>query len=430
MLHIVLMILKIIGIILLVLIGLILLLLACVLFVPVRYGAYVKYDQIKGSQDIKVKVTYLLHIVTANFYIKDKKLVKELRLFGIKTGFLDKNDKNNGDKNNRKRDKKADRNDKNSQIGNDNNIGITKAESGQATEEKKEDLFDEIDVKKTNSFINRTKRRLKRRLYKRKKAKEAKQQSHTEEDDYLGIYETERDLRDLDNVEVIESNFFKNSELAEKNKQKNKEKGTLDDTKEADTEKTTKNSDLAKSDNADENIGNSDTDHEEFVEEEKKNLFSFIKFKITEIFRKIKYQITKICGTIRKVFENIRKLCSRASDIRDMINDENNRLAFTFVKGEAVKVIRHIRPRTIKGYIKFGLDDPYNTGRILGIIYAFLRRRTKKFEIIPDFDNKVIETDMQVKGRIQVYYLLIIAYRIYKNENFKKALAGRRRKNG
>lgn len=63
MLNILLLILKILGIILAVLVGVILLLLAVVLFVPVRYTVDAKYYD--NVPDIRVRITWLLHLVRA-----------------------------------------------------------------------------------------------------------------------------------------------------------------------------------------------------------------------------------------------------------------------------------------------------------------------------------------------------------------------------
>lgn len=388
MLHILLTILKIIGIILLVVLSLILIICACILFVPVRYGAYIRH---KDSPELRVKVTYLLHAVSLQIIFRDKKLCKELRIFGFKTHFLDeKNKKSKKDKD---------------KISDERSERSKNAISDDNGNQNESDIFDEVDVKKHNSFLNKMRRKWKRKQRKKAMQKQAKKAAKTsgnpEEDDYLGIFETERDTRDLDNVEVIESNFFQNAKrTADIN-----DNGTVALT--ADREETTEDTK--------ENAG--------------KSIFSKIKFKIHQIIHKIKYQIVKICGTIKDVFEKIRTVRSKMADIRGMIEDEDNRLAFVFVKGQALKVLRHIRPRRIQGYIRFGFDDPYQTGRILGLIYAVLRRKPKRFGITPDFEQKILETDMQIKGRVQVYYLLIVAYRIYKNENFKKAFE-RRRKNG
>lgn len=80
MLHILLLILKIIGIILAVILGILVLLVCIVLFVPVRYEAdgvcKGDFDSLKG----KIKVTWLFHLVRADIYYKEKKLKWRVRI--------------------------------------------------------------------------------------------------------------------------------------------------------------------------------------------------------------------------------------------------------------------------------------------------------------------------------------------------------------
>ena len=98
MLHILLTVLKIIGIILLVIIGLILLIAACLLFVPFRYGAFVKCDESNRYQpEAKVSVTYLLRIVSVSLIYREKNLKKEIRLFGFLLNGFGKKKKKDGD---------------------------------------------------------------------------------------------------------------------------------------------------------------------------------------------------------------------------------------------------------------------------------------------------------------------------------------------
>lgn len=84
MLHILLLILKIIGIILAVILGILVLLVCIVIFSPVRYEISGKYqgslDTLKG----KVKVTWLFHLVQADIYYKENVLKWRLRVAWIK----------------------------------------------------------------------------------------------------------------------------------------------------------------------------------------------------------------------------------------------------------------------------------------------------------------------------------------------------------
>ena len=320
MLHILLTILKVIGIIILVLISLIILIIAAILFVPIRYSIDAIYDRKVKNLDFKIKITYLLHLISVKYIYKDDGL--SIKIFGIKTHFFDKETK--------------------------------------AMEEK-------IN-KETKMF--------------EKMSSEIKDNMTEMPDVYeqLKKIDEERD-RLAENVNKKEENIENNN-------------------KDNDTEENT----------------------EEFIKVEKQNIFSRIYSKIKAIIIKIKYRFIKFCDTIKKI-------CKNVNDLKEFISDDNTKEAFGFLKKEALILLKHIRPRRIKGYVHFGFDDPSYTGNLLGLIYMILRGSPKEFRINPDFENKVFDGEIHAKGRVQCYLLLIIGIRLYKNDNLKLLLE-RRRTNG
>lgn len=84
MLHILLFILKIIGIILAVILGIVILLISIVLFVPVRYELSGKCDGRLDTLKGKVTVTWLLHLIRLDAYYKNSRLKWRLRIAWIK----------------------------------------------------------------------------------------------------------------------------------------------------------------------------------------------------------------------------------------------------------------------------------------------------------------------------------------------------------
>lgn len=86
MLSVILTILKIIGIILLVILGLVLTALLIVLFVPVRYkaeGIFARTDE-GFKEEMQVRVTWLMHILSVTFNLKDMEPELAIRVFGRK----------------------------------------------------------------------------------------------------------------------------------------------------------------------------------------------------------------------------------------------------------------------------------------------------------------------------------------------------------
>lgn len=320
MLHILLTILKVIGIIILVLISLVILIIAAILFVPIRYSIDAIYDRKVKNLDFKINITYLLHLISVKYIYKDYGL--SIKIFGIKTHFFDKETK--------------------------------------AMEEK----------------IN-------------KETKMFEKMSSEIKDNMTEMPEAYKQLKKIDEErDRLAENVNKTEENIENNNKDN------------DTEENT----------------------EEFIKVEKQNIFSRIYSKIKAIIIKIKYRFIKFCDTIKKI-------CKNVNDLKEFISDDNTKEAFGFLKEEALLLLKHIRPRSIKGYVHFGFDNPSYTGNLLGLIYMILRGSPKEFRINPDFENKVFDGEIHAKGRVQCYLLLIIGIRLYKNDNLKLLLE-RRRTNG
>ena len=86
MLHILILILKIIGIIIAVILGILLLLIAIFLFAPVHYEVQGRCDGDLGSLKGKVQITWLLRLIRADILYKNGKMKWRLRLAWIKRG--------------------------------------------------------------------------------------------------------------------------------------------------------------------------------------------------------------------------------------------------------------------------------------------------------------------------------------------------------
>lgn len=79
-----------------------------------------------------------------------------------------------------------------------------------------------------------------------------------------------------------------------------------------------------------------------------------------------------------------------------------------YIKG----ALKHILPRKVRGYIHYGFDEPYKTGQITGYLSLMPFMYQKHLLVQPDFYNKIIEANLQLKGKIRIGYLIRIALNI------------------
>ncbi|MBQ8412689.1 MAG: hypothetical protein IJX12_03665 [Lachnospiraceae bacterium] len=92
-----------------------------------------------------------------------------------------------------------------------------------------------------------------------------------------------------------------------------------------------------------------------------------------------------------------------------------------YLKKYLVSIVKHIAPRKIKGYIKYGFDEPYKTGQITGYISMIPLAYQKNLVWEPDFYNKVMVCDLHLSGKIRIGYIARIVLNINIWKTIKRA---------
>ena len=103
-----------------------------------------------------------------------------------------------------------------------------------------------------------------------------------------------------------------------------------------------------------------------------------------------------------------------------MRNDCRNREAFEYIKVKAIKLLKKIAPRSVKGFVHFGFEDPATTGKILmylALIYPILPR---KLTIDPGFEDTDIYGNVKIKGHISLITPAMCFLGVYFNRNCRR----------
>lgn len=141
-------------------------------------------------------------------------------------------------------------------------------------------------------------------------------------------------------------------------------------------------------------------------------------------FEKIKRKFRHIKESIVKLVAKIKKLLHQKDALREILDDSENKATLKFLWDELKHLLKHILPRKTKGYVAFGTGDPATTGQLLGIVSIVFARTGQLCEIRPNFTEKQIECDVEFKGRLQIFTLLLIAGKVYFHQELR-ALAGK-----
>lgn len=125
----------------------------------------------------------------------------------------------------------------------------------------------------------------------------------------------------------------------------------------------------------------------------------------------------------KKKAQNIKKSAARTkqfiASIWKLREDERIRRALAKVKNELIRLAGRMKPGQIKGYVEFGFEDPSITGKILGIAAIAKSIWSTKVQVIPNFEQKILHTQLLIKGRIKGIWMLRTAWTLYFNKDIK-----------
>ncbi|MGN0264121.1 MAG: DUF2953 domain-containing protein [Oliverpabstia sp.] len=145
------------------------------------------------------------------------------------------------------------------------------------------------------------------------------------------------------------------------------------------------------------------------------------------IFQKIKEILLKIWRFPGRVLERIRKsrltfrqFCDKIKKWYRFLQMDDTKQALLFLKGKGFLVLRHMLPVKIQGNLHFGFEDPSITGQVLAVAGMVYPLYGKTFRIIPDFEQQVLEGEVNLKGRVFGGYLLLQAWQIYRCKEIRR----------
>ena len=120
-----------------------------------------------------------------------------------------------------------------------------------------------------------------------------------------------------------------------------------------------------------------------------------IKSKIQDMLRKIKDFIAKIQDGKLKVEHYL-----------ELWNKEETQITFDRAKNKLGRMIKALLPQKWKVTGEIGFNDPCATGQLMGALGAMYPILGNKVQIVPDFEEQVINLEGNLKGHIRLGNLL------------------------
>ena len=126
----------------------------------------------------------------------------------------------------------------------------------------------------------------------------------------------------------------------------------------------------------------------------------------------------------------IQELLEKKDQVVAFLKDKGNQAAFLLVKKKLIAVLKHSFPKKYRGRFRFGFEDPYKTGQILTCAAPFYGIYGGKLELIPVFEEEVLEGELEVSGRVCLGYLVLVGIQILLDRNFRILLKKLKRMRG
>lgn len=148
--------------------------------------------------------------------------------------------------------------------------------------------------------------------------------------------------------------------------------------------------------------------------------------KIKNVYYKIKAFIRRAIDTVKAALNKSQAAADtikhKYTEIRNKVTDPENIELVRFLWTQIKAVMNIIKPAKYNVNIRYGFEDSATTGWVavrLAVLYGLMGMDVS---IIPDFDNSIFEGDIYMKGRFNLYSFLIIGVRLYRNKSFRKLI--------
>lgn len=162
------------------------------------------------------------------------------------------------------------------------------------------------------------------------------------------------------------------------------------------------------------------TDYKEGAENESSEEDYIIRRFFSKIYNYIVEKLKNLYNGIKSIIELCRSGKEKLRIIIDFIRSDELSGMVCFTKDNVLHLLKKIKPKFLKGDIRFGTGDPCSTGELLGAVAVARGLFAFDINIVPDFEEKVFEGNVKAKGRIRISTLLIIIFKFITSDEWKQ----------
>lgn len=149
---------------------------------------------------------------------------------------------------------------------------------------------------------------------------------------------------------------------------------------------------------------------------EKLNFFQKIKLCIHTAFR----NLIDLQKSILRFIRILKKGKDKLLFYIELLQGDEFHAAFARCKMQIFRILSNLKPKKMQMNLHFGRsDEPDLVGKILGIWGMTYPIHKGNIQVIPEFEQDILEGDFYVKGRISLYLYLWTVYIVLFDKNIK-----------
>lgn len=143
-----------------------------------------------------------------------------------------------------------------------------------------------------------------------------------------------------------------------------------------------------------------------------------IEYTIDAIYDKIYQMEDKVDGAVEKADQARRK----AENILWFITSAKFQRALRTGRKEIIAILKSIRPRKFSLDLAFGFEDPSLTGMLMGFLSYLSGVLPGKYVLDPDFHEKKIEGDIALRGYIMLILIIVPCVKLLLNKDVRACI--------
>lgn len=128
---------------------------------------------------------------------------------------------------------------------------------------------------------------------------------------------------------------------------------------------------------------------------------------------KIKYTISGFCDKIEEIWKNI-------TYYTELLKEEETKQLFSHVCFRMGKIWKSIRPRHINIEVVFGTGSPDTTGYAFGVYGMLSPFLGPTVNVAPDFNQRILEGQFSLSGRITAAVILLNGLKVLLDRKLRK----------